>query len=485
MSILTIDVGTSSIRAAIVDPDGTLRFARQQANLPDTPFPGLVEFDAATMATIVRDLATAAMTAAGDVTAVGIANQRGSAIVWDRATGEPVGPGLGWQDLRTVGQCLELRAEGIGIAPNETATKLAAILDQADPGRERDLCVGTVDTWVAWTLSQGECHVTDMSNAAVTGMVTPTTTGLEWNETVTERLGIPAASLPQIIDSTGVFGMASALPGAPPLAGILGDQQSSLVGQSCVRPGQTKLTFGTGGMLDMVVGGPGAAERGTNGTFPIIAWGAAGQAQFGIEAIMLAAGTNVEWLRDDLGLIDTADQAEALAASVESTDGVWFVPAPMGFATPHWDYGARSTLLGVTRGTGQAHIVRAVLAGVAHRGADLVAAAEADAGIAIDTIRVDGGMSRNPLFMEMVANATGCIVEVAAVAECTALGAGFVAGMGTGVWAGWDDIASLWQPARIVEPTRTDDARQSDRDRWAEAVSRATEWIPELSSLEV
>ncbi len=485
-SVLVIDVGTSSLRAAIVAADGTVGHVHQRRTPPAIPFPGLVEFDAARLAADVLELARAALDAGGPVAAVGIANQRSSTIVWDRATGEPVGPALGWQDLRTVGACLSLRAEyGLSLAPNQSATKLGWLLDTFDPGRDRDLCFGTVDTWVAWTLSEGRLHVTDETNAGVSGLVDhglpahPEPTA--WHPGVLHALNIPERMLPMIVDSTGVLGEASALPGAPAIAGIAGDQQASLIGQGCVRPGMAKLTFGTGAMLDVCRGdeAPSGPERSANGTFPIVAWSAGRAITWGVEAIMLAAGTNVDWLVEDLGVIAEPAESEAVAGSVPGTDGVVYVPALLGLGTPAWDYGARGTLLGVTRGTTRAHVVRAVLEGIAQRGADLVEAAEADTGLQVPALRVDGGMSVNPVFVQAVADASGKAVEVSPVVEGTTLGAAFLAGTAVGIWTDLAEAGSTWRPARVVEP-----GERLDRARWAEAVSRARGWIPDLSALD-
>jgi glycerol kinase len=413
------------------------------------------------------------------VAAVGIASQRASTIVWDRVTGEPVGPGVGWQDLRTVGMCLSLQAQGVRLAPNASATKLAFLLDMADPDRTRDLCFGTVDTWVAWTLSAGSLHVTDATNAGVTGLLLPDASG--WDVTVLEVLRIPPGVLPAVEDSSAVVGHAVALPGAPPIAGIAGDQQASLVGQGCVRPGLAKITFGTGGMLDLCVGGerPAFARRGEHGTFPIVAWRRGGRVTWGIEAVMLSAGTAVEWLRDDLGLIASAADSDAMAASVLPGGDVWFVPALLGLGTPVWDFGARGTLLGLTRGTAGAEVVRAVLEGVAHRGADLVEAAEADARLPIRSLRVDGGMTANRTFVQALADASQRTVEVSAEAQATTVGAAYLAGLAVGTWSGEDEVAERWVPAAVVEPVST-----PDRGRWRAACERAREWVPELSALE-
>jgi glycerol kinase len=478
VSVLVIDVGTSGVRAAIVRSDGGVDQVHYREVLPSTPAPGFVEFDAQAMADASVAVADDALAAGGPVQAVGIANQRASTIVWDRATGVPIGPGIGWQDLRTVGMCLMLQAQGIRVAPNASATKLGFLLDTADYNRERDLVFGTVDTWVAWVLSEGSVHVTDASNAAVTGLRTGDGTG--WAKDVLDALRIPVAMLPTVVDSTGFVGEARALPGSPPIAGIAGDQQASLIGQGCTAPGMAKITFGTGAMLDLCLGRerPRFAVRGEGGCFPIVAWQRAGRNTWGIEAIALSAGTAVEWLRDDLGLIASAAESAEVAAGCDDSGGVFFVPALLGLGTPAWDFGARATLIGLTRGSGRAEVVRAVLEGVAHRGADLVEAAEADSGLSIERVRVDGGMTANRVFVQAVADATGRPVEVAPVREATTLGAAFLAGMAVGLWENELDIPEAWTPSEVFEPQR-----RLDRDRWRAAVERARAWVPELSTL--
>jgi glycerol kinase len=488
VSILVVDVGTSGVRGAVVRPDGTVDHIHHVPVLPDTPFPGLVEFDAVAMADAVRSVAAASLADGGPVEAVGIANQRASTIVWDRATGVPVAPGLGWQDLRTVGTCLELQAQGIRVAPNASATKVAALLDLADPDRSRaergELAFGTVDTWVAWTLSGGRLHVTDASNAGVTGLIHADGSG--WNPDVLAHLRIPEAVLPAIVDSSGPIGTASALEGDPVITGMAGDQQASLIGQGCTRPGLAKATFGTGGMLDQCVGGrrPDQLVRGEAGTIPIVAWRRNGVVTWGVEAIMLSAGTCVEWLRDDLGIIDSAPESADVAARCETTGDVWFVPALLGLGTPVWDFGARGTFTGLTRGSGRAELVRAVLEGVAHRGADLLEAAVADTGLPVAELRVDGGMAANPVFTQALADACGRPVEIAPVVEATTLGAAYLAGMAVGVWADEEEVAEAWRPHRVVEPSIDDAERIGRRSRWLDARSRSEATIPELSALD-
>jgi glycerol kinase len=378
------------------------------------------------------------------------------------------------------------RAEhGWALAPNQSATKAAWLLANT-PGLEgRELCLGTVDSWVVWTLSEGALHVSDHTNSSATTNGLRLVDGSGWNLEICDAMGVPTATLPTVVDSVGVCGNATALPGAPPIAAILGDQQASLIGQGCIRPGRAKITFGSGGMLDLCTDGPtpDGARRHSAGTYPLPLWSIDGRLTWGVEGIMLSAGTNVEWLCDDLGLLDTPAESHTVASRCEDADGVVYVPALMGLGTPRWDYGARGTLLGLTRGTSREHVVRAVLEGVAHRGADLVDAAISDTGVDIATVRIDGGMSRNPTFAQALADATARPVEVAPIAESTTLGAAFMAGLGVGVWSDLHDIDELWQPARVTEPRPGID-HVAQRERWRDALDRAAGWHSDLSALD-
>ena len=480
MKVLVLDIGTSSVRASVLRDDSSVAFEIARELLPDTPADGLVEFDAEALATCARSLAETAIAEAGPVDGVGICNQRASTVVWDRSTGEAVGPALGWQDLRTIGACLALRGSGLQLAPNQSATKLQWLVEQYDAAGARDLCFGTVDTWVAWKLSGGKVFVTDPGNAGVTGLAARGITA--WDEAVIATLGVGRVAFPTIVDSAGIAGVASVLPGAPPFAAIVGDQQASLAGQACVRAGDAKITFGTGGMLDVNLGDrpPDFERRSPSGTFPIVAWRVDGQTTWGAEAVMLAAGTNIQWLRDDLGLVASAEETHEVAASCADSGGVWFVPAPLGLGTPQWDYGARSAFFGLTRGSGRAEVVRAVLEGIAHRGADLVEAAERDTAASIAVLRIDGGMSDNPTFVQALADATGRPVEISPVRDATTRGTGLLALVGLGGFGAIDALADTWKPRTRVEPQRS-----LDRDRWREACARAGHWIPELSSIDL
>jgi glycerol kinase len=415
-------------------------------------------------------------------------------VVWQRSTGRPIGPALGWQDLRTVGDCLTITADhGFPLAPNQTATKAAWLLQTYVGDRDavekqaHDLCIGTVDSWIAWTLSQGAVHCTDHTNAGVTGLCDlaggPTP---QWHAGICDVLGIPLSCLPDMVPSSGLIGPATALAGAPVIASLVGDQQASLIGQSCVRRNMAKCTFGTGAMMDVCLDAtpPMSANRSSRGTFPIVAWSKAGDVTWGAEAIMLSAGTTIEWLRDDLGIIDSAADSHDLAAQCATSEGVIFVPALIGLGTPHWDYGARGSLFGLTRGSQRPHIVRAVLEGVAHRGADLMDALMGDhPGTDVHELRIDGGMSRNPSFVQALANTTGTPIAVSPVAEATTLGAAYLAGLAISTWSGPDEIAELWSPMATVDPDPGFD-REAERAQWHHAVTRAAGWIPELSALD-
>ncbi|HEV3213405.1 MAG TPA: FGGY family carbohydrate kinase [Acidimicrobiales bacterium] len=482
-SVLVLDVGTSSVRASLVEPDGAVRATRQVPVLPASPAPGVVEVDADAIAEGVLATAAAVLDQAGDVAGVAVTNQRATTVVWDAASGRPVGPGIGWQDLRTVIDCLTLQSEGVRVAPNASATKLRWLVQHADPALVAggSLRFGTIDTWVASVLSNGELHLTDASNAGVTGLVTAD--GAGWDPDVLAALGLDPSLLPTIVDTCGELGAASALRGAPTLCALVGDQQASLAGQGCVDPGQGKLTFGTGGMLDQVSGArPTFASRGTAGCFPIVARQRHGQKTWGVEAVMLTAGGCIEWLRDDLELVATAAETDALAASVLDTAGVSFVPALLGIGTPEWDFGARGGFFGLTRGATRAHLARAVLAGIAERGRDLIEAAERDA-LAMAALRVDGGMSANATFVQLLADATGRPVEVAPVLEATTRGAGLLGCLGIGLLDDEASIAATWRPSRTVDPVVDDATRDDDRERWLRAKAQALRTIPSLSDV--
>jgi len=342
-----------------------------------------------------------------------------------------------------------------------------------------DVRIGTVDSWIASVLSNNELHVTDSTNAGATGLCTLDASS--WSERICDLLKVDVLMLPKIVKSTGVIGNATALPGSPPIASLIGDQQSSLIGQGCINSGATKITFGTGGMLDVFTGttSPTKMQRSENGSYPLVAYSDEQTTFWAAEAIMLSAGTNIEWLRDDLQIISTSQESHEIAMQVSDSGGVVFVPALFGLGTPHWDYGARGTLLGLTRGTTRAHIVRAVLEGIAHRGADMLEAVIADTKLSVSSLRVDGGMSQNLTFTQSLANTTGLNIEISPVAEATTLGAAFLAGVAVGTWPSISQATSTTKPAKVVTPTL-----KLDRAQWHEAITRSRGWIPSLSSLD-
>ena len=496
-SVLVLDIGTSGLRAALVNHDGGIVDYDYVANPPTTPFPGLVEFDpleiyAKSIAALTR---VVERNPHFHVAALGIANQRASTIAWNKHTGEPLGPGIGWQDLRTVMECITAKSEhDIHLAPNQTATKAAWLLKNAASNVDSaDVCIGTIDAWITWKLTAEKAFVTDHTNAAVTGLVDVNT--VDWDPRVCEVLEIPVACLPRVVASNEIVGhiQGNGVLDGIALASRIGDQQASLVGQGCIAPGDTKITFGTGGMLDMVTGAaaPTEARRTPHGTFPIVAFSTSGDTptvHWGIEAVMLSAGTNVEWLCDDMNLISTPQESGEVAASVSSTDGVTFVPALLGLGTPEWDYGARGTLSGITRGTTAPHVVRAVLDGIAQRGADLLDAAIADVSSrGIDRpsrIRLDGGMSRNSTFVAMLADAIGTPIEVSEVTEATTLGAAYLSGVSAGVWPTLADAAATWRCAAVLESSMDGPERAARRNSWRENLTMARAWIPALSALD-
>jgi len=472
--ISVLDAGSSSVRALVIDTEGRVVRQAGRPTPPSTPAPGMVEIDGAAMVSAARQCLDEVGTC--DAAALGITTQRATTMLWDKSTGAEVAPGLGWQDLRTVGTCIALGMQGVHVAPNASVSKLAYLLDITADGRARaaggDLLFGTPDTWLAWHLT-GE-HVVDPTQAATTGMFSSDT--WSWDREVLDALEIPAACLPRVVATSGMCGEWS---GAP-VAALVGDQQASLVGQGCVDEGDAKVTIGTGGMVDVTGGAAapsraGGSWRGDDGTYPIVAWDVASDRRFGAEAIILSAGDAIAWLVD-LGLLTSVEECESVARSVPSSDGVFFVPALAGLGSPHFDFGARGAFTGLTRGATRAHLVRAVVEGVAHRIADAVEAAGLSG-----PLRVDGGAAANRLLLESVSTFTGLPVHRAPVTDATSLGAALWAGVAIGVWPSASEARRLWPPQDTVEPSPSD-ARDA-RDGWAHALDAARRWLPDFSDL--
>ena len=477
---LAIDVGTSSVRTAVVDADGVVSHTYRRPLSIRTSYPGEVELDADEITRLTLELAARTLhDQSCDV--VGVTNQRATTIVFDSRTGRAVGPALGWQDLRTVLDCLILQAEGLRLAPNQSATKAKWLVEHS--GLEaRHLRFATIETWITRHLTGGALHVTDRSNAGVTGLVDVEVN--QWDERSLSVLGLDHAMMPRIVDTMGIVGAATALAGSPMITALVGDQSASLFGQSCVTEG-AKITFGTGAMLDMVRGprGPRSMTRFDSGCFPVVVRSQANVVTWGIEGIVFSAGACIDWLRDNLAIIESANETESIAESVASSDGVAFVPALSGLGTPQWDFGARGGFFGITRGTTRAHMVRAVLEGIAQRGADLIGAAERETRRRLEEIRVDGGMSVNGFLLQSLANFSGLRVEASAEREATTRGAGLMALVGAGHLS-LDDIERLWRPARIYEPMIGEDERLAARQAWFDVVHRVERTIPELSAVE-
>ncbi len=477
---LAIDVGTTSIRTALVDERGVVAHIHQSMLTVVTPNPGEVELDALEIATMALELARRTLDEGGPCDVVGVTNQRATTIVFDPDTGLAVGPALGWQDLRTVIDCLILQGEGLRLAPNQSATK-AKWLVAASGRPASELKFATIESWIVWHLTEGVAHLTDRSNAGVNGLVT---VGVDdWDQHAIEVLGLDRAMMPTIVDTMGSHGSATALPGSPPITALVGDQPSSLFGQCCITKG-VKITFGSGAMLNMVRGAsaPSVMTRFASGCFPIVARSQGGDIVWGIEAIVLSAGSCIEWLRDDLGFIEAPRDSETLAQSVPSSDGVWFVPALSGLGTPQWDFGARAGFFGLTRGSGKAHMVRAVLEGIAHRGADLVNAAQRETGATIDELRVDGGMTENKFLVQCLSDFTGLRVTVSPEREATTRGAGLMALVSAG-YLSLDEVEQMWSPTEVFAPQLDHDERQQIRSQWDDVVRRVEKTIPELSSI--
>ena len=484
--VLAFDQGTTSSRTIAFAPDGSVRGVSQQELHLSFPQPGWVEMDpeeiwAAQRATAVEALKKAGATAA-DVAGIGITNQRETTIIWDRATSKPIAPAIVWQDRRTAERCDELRAAGhldlvrgttgLLLDPYFSATKIAWLLDSVPGARGRaergELAFGTVDCWLAWCLTGGRLHVTDATNASRT-LLCDLRAGT-WDEDLLRLFGVPAALLPDIVDTSGVVGESDAdVLGAPvPLAGMVGDQQASLFGQACTSRGMTKVTYGTGCFLLMHTGDAPVASPG--GLLSTVAAQIGGRRTYALEGSVFIGGAAVQWLRDGLGVIDDAAEADKLAATVPDSGGVTFVPALAGMGAPWWEPRARGAILGLTRGSTAAHITRATLEGIAFQVTDLLGAVIADAGAEPPEMRVDGGAARSDLLLQFQADVLGVPVIRTAQTESTALGAALLAGLATGVWAGQDEAAAVWGAARTFTPDPAAD-RKSLLDGWASAVA--------------
>ena len=488
--VLALDQGTSGSTALVVDVDGRVR-ARGYAEVPQHyPEPGWVEHDPNDLWRTTAEAATVALARAGiggrDVAAIGITNQRETTVVWDRKTGAPVHHAVVWQCRRTAPVCDRLRTEGLEPTVRErtglvldayfSGTKIAWVLDHVPGARARaargELAFGTVDSWLLWQLTGGRVHATDVSNASRTLCLNLAT--VDWDDRMCALLDVPREVLPAVVDSSGVAGETidlGWLPAGVPIAGIAGDQQAALFGQACFAAGSAKNTYGTGCFALLNTGDRPVVSR--HGLLTTLAWRIAGRTTYALEGAVFIAGAAVQWLRDGLGIITTAAETEALARSVADTGGVYFVPAFVGLGAPYWDQHARGVIIGLTRGTTRAHVVRAALEAIAYQSRDVLDAMAADAKASLGALKVDGGAVANDFLCQFQADVLDATVERPAVIETTALGAAYLAGLGSGLWRSLDAVAAQREIERRFTPSMTPTARADGFAGWRRAVERA------------
>lgn len=483
--ILAIDQGTTSTRAFVIDAELRVVAVAQQEFTQHYPRPGWVEHDpeeiwASTLAVIQRSIRSAKIPQKA-VVGIGITNQRETTVIWDRKTGKPVCNAIVWQDRRTMDLCEELKwagkeplfmqKSGLVLDPYFSGTKIAWILRQ-EPRAARNIAFGTIDTFLAWRLTGGRAHVTDVSNASRT--LCMNLAKCEWDDELLQLLNIPRDMLPTIVSSSEIVGETSGVDGLPdgiPIAGMAGDQQAALFGQACFQPGEAKCTYGTGSFLLMNTGEkPVHSHRRMLTT---VAWRVDGKTIYALEGSSFIAGAAVQWLRDGLKIIKSADEVEALANSVPDSGGVTFVPALAGLGAPHWRADARGVITGITRGTTAAHIARATLEGIAFQQCDILQAMQEDSGITLRALKVDGGASANNLLMQIQADLLGVDIVRPQQLESTVMGAAFLAGLATGVWQSTDDITRHWQEGRRFVPTIDIPSRKQQIARWHSSVHKA------------
>ena len=490
--LLALDQGTTSSRAIVFDHAGEVRAAAQRETTQLFPQPGWVEQDPLEIWRTQLECARQAMADAGvraeDIAAIGITNQRETTIVWDRGTGEPICNAIVWQDRRTAAMCDKLKAEGLqalfqgrtGLVLDAyfSGTKLRWILDHVPDARQRaeagKLCFGTVDSWLIWQLTGGSKHLTDATNASRTLLFNVHNT--DWDDKLLGLLGVPRGVLPRVVSCSEVcaYTQPGLLGAAIPIAGIAGDQQAALFGQRCTAPGMVKNTYGTGCFMLM-----NTAERPVNSTHGLIttvAWRVGPRKQYALEGSVFIAGAAIQWLRDGLGLIRASSEVDKLAAQVPDNGGVYLVPAFAGLGAPHWDPYARGTVVGLTQGSKAAHLARATLESIAYQTGDVLDAMQADSGIALKELRVDGGATRSDLLMQFQADVLGVPVVRPVLLESTALGAAYLAGLGVGYWRDGAEIDAQWRPERMFEPRMTEGERERLKARWRRAVVRAKGW---------
>ena len=493
--MMALDSGTTSNRCILFDRAGRVVSVAQREFTQYFPQPGWVEHDAneiwATLLGVAVEAMQMAGAAAADIAAIGITNQRETTIVWDKATGEPVHHAIVWQCRRTSEYCDELRARGLTARFREktglvldayfSATKLHWLLENVPGVRERaakgELLFGTVETWLIWNLTGGRAHVTDYSNASRTMLFNINT--LDWDEEILAELNIPRSMLPKPLPSSGLFGTTapSLLGGEIPITGAAGDQQAALFGQTCFQPGEAKNTYGTGCFLLMNTGEKPVFSQ--NGLVTTIAWGLGEKVTYALEGSIFVAGAAIQWLRDEMKLIANAAESEAVAQEVVDTNGCYVVPAFTGLGAPYWDQYARGAIVGLTRGCNRAHIVRATLDSLTYQTYDVLNAMRADSGIALASLKVDGGASANNYLMQTQADVIGAPVLRPTCVESTAMGAAYLAGLAVGFWRDQAEIRKIWAVDRTFEPQLDARSRDARLHGWHRAVQRAFDWAKE------
>ncbi len=493
--VMALDAGTTSNRCILFEKDGTIASIAQKEFTQYFPQPGWVEHDADEIWSTQLGVAVEAMSKIGasaeDIAAIGITNQRETTIVWDKATGEPVCPAIVWQCRRTAEFCDELKAQGytdlirkktgLIIDAYFSATKIRWILDHVEGAREKaeagELLFGTVETWLIWKLTKGKVHVTDYSNAARTMLFNINT--LEWDQEILDLLKIPRSMLPQPMPSSYVYGetAASFFGGPISIGGAAGDQQSALFGQACFHPGTVKNTYGTGCFLLMNTGEKPVFSD--NGLLTTIAWGLDGKVEYALEGSIFVAGAAIQWLRDELRLIDSVADSEYMAKKVEDTNGCYVVPAFTGLGAPHWDPYARGTIVGITRGVNKYHLIRATLESLAYQVNDVIRAMEADSDISLTSLRVDGGASANDFLMQTQADIMGAPVKRPKCIETTAMGAAYLAGLAVGYWKNREEVEENWAVDKIFSPAISEEERQQKVKGWNKAVRCSYLWAKE------
>ncbi len=484
--ILALDQGTSSSRAILFDEQGVALSGAQKEITQIYPQPGWLEHSPAEIFQSQIEVATLAIERAGiapkEIAAIGIANQRETTIVWDRQSGKAVANGIVWQDRRTKSICDRIRSEGweqrivdktgLVLDPYFSASKIRWLLDSIPDGQRRavagELAFGTVDSWIIWNLTKGRAHVTDRSNASRTMLFNLQTE--QWDDELLQLFQVPRAILPELVPSSGVISEALGVLAGIPIAGVGGDQQSALFGQMCTKPGMAKNTYGTGCFLLMNVGS--VAARSSNRLLTTATCEVTGQKHYALEGSVFVAGAAVQWLRDGLGIVRSAQEIESLAREVASSNGVHLVPAFSGLGAPYWDDSARGALVGITGGTSRSHIARAALEAMAFQSVDLVEAMQRDSGSALRELRVDGGASANDLLMQIQADLLGVPVIRPIIKETTALGAAYLAGLGVGLWADPSALERYWGIERQFDPVISEDERTDRIADWHEAVAR-------------